>query len=118
MRLMNVRMRSTAPASSTTERAISATTIAILTTDELALTLGRDLRASRDHYLHGQYEEARFFLTGSLQSCVSCHTRLPDATNVPFTEELTQEARVQSLDLREQACVIEGLSVGVVRRGT
>ena len=71
--------------------------------DELALTLGRDLRAARDHYVHGQYEEARFFLTGSLQSCVSCHTRLPDMTNVPFTEELTQEARVQSLDLREQA---------------
>ncbi|MCR9094872.1 MAG: hypothetical protein NXI30_11695 [bacterium] len=71
--------------------------------DELSLTLGRDLRAARDHYVHGHYEEARFFFTGSLQSCVSCHTRLPDATNTAFTEELTREARVQALDLREQA---------------
>lgn len=71
--------------------------------DELALTLGRDLRAAKDHYDHDQFEEARFFLTGSLQSCVSCHTRLPDATQVEFTEALTSEARVEALDLRERA---------------
>ncbi|MEM9175505.1 MAG: hypothetical protein AAGC67_09745 [Myxococcota bacterium] len=71
--------------------------------DELALTLGRDLRAARDNFDHGRFEEARFFLTGSLQSCVSCHTRLPNPSDVSFTEALTSEARVQALDDRERA---------------
>lgn len=71
--------------------------------DELALTLGRDLRAARDHFVHGQPEQARFFLTGSLQSCVSCHTRLPAAHDFTMADELTRDARIESLDPRERA---------------
>jgi len=71
--------------------------------DELALTLGRDLRAARDHYVHGHYEEARFFLTGSLQSCVSCHTRVPSAIDFGMAEELTEHANIEALDSRERA---------------
>ena len=71
--------------------------------DELALTLGRDLRAARDHYAHGLYEEARFFIAGGVQSCVSCHTRLPAADRSPLADELTANARVESLPRHERA---------------
>ncbi len=71
--------------------------------DELALSLGRDLRAARDHYAVGEYDEARFFLTGSLQSCVSCHVRLPADREFDLAEELTAQVEIEALDPRERA---------------
>ncbi len=71
--------------------------------DELALSLGRDLVAARDHYAAGQYSEARFFFTGSLQSCVSCHVRLPSDRDFDMAEALTKSVDVEALDPRERA---------------
>ncbi len=71
--------------------------------NELALNLERDLREVREHYRIGAFEEARFFLTGSLQSCVACHVRLPSERTFPFADQLVEQVEVQSLDPRERA---------------
>lgn len=79
--------------------------------DALALTLGRDLRDALDHYARGDVAEARFFFFGGLQSCVSCHVRLPTDASFPMSRELTSRVELASLEPRERAW----LSV-VVRR--
>jgi hypothetical protein len=71
--------------------------------DELALNLARDLRAVQDHYRAGAYDEARFFLTGSLQNCVSCHIRLPYERSFPLADQLIDQVEIQALDPREKA---------------
>lgn len=71
--------------------------------DELALNLARDLREVREHYREGAYDEARFFLTGSLQNCVSCHIRLPYERSFPLADQLIDRVEVQRLDPREKA---------------
>jgi hypothetical protein len=71
--------------------------------DELALNFARDLREARSHYEQGAYEEARFFLTGSLQNCVSCHIRLPYERSFPLADELLDQIEVQRLEPRERA---------------
>jgi len=74
--------------------------------DELALSLGRDLREARNHYALGDYSEARFFLAGSLQNCVSCHVRLPSARSFSMANELTDQIEIQALDPRERAWLL------------
>lgn len=71
--------------------------------DELALNLARDLREVREHYREGEYDEARFFLAGSLQTCVSCHVRLPYDQSFPFADQLIDQVEIQSLPPREHA---------------
>ncbi len=71
--------------------------------NELALNLERDLQEVREHYRIGAFEEARFFLTGSLQTCVACHVRLPSAQSFPFADQLIEQVEVKSLDPRERA---------------
>ena len=71
--------------------------------DELALNLARDLREVRAHYREGSYDEARFFLTGSLQNCVSCHIRLPYESSFPLADQLIDQVEIQRLDPREKA---------------
>jgi hypothetical protein len=92
--------------------------------NELALNLGRDLSETRERFRRGEFEEARFFLTGSLQNCVACHVRLPSTQSFPLAEELTEKAELESLDPRERAWLLvtvrrfdEALSVweGLIR---
>jgi hypothetical protein len=71
--------------------------------NELALNLERDLREVREHYRIGAFEEARFFLTGSLQSCVACHVRLPSERTFAFADQLVGQVEIQALDPRERA---------------
>lgn len=71
--------------------------------NELALNLERDLQEVREHYRIGAFEEARFFLTGSLQTCVACHVRLPSARTFPFADQLIEQVEFKSLDPRERA---------------
>lgn len=71
--------------------------------NEIALNLGRDLSEVREHYRIGAFEEARFFLTGSLQSCVACHVRLPAEHTFPLADQLIDRIEVQSLEPRERA---------------
>ena len=71
--------------------------------DELALNLARDLREVHEHYREGAFDEARFFLTGSLQNCVSCHIRLPYERSFPLADQLIDQVEIQALDPREKA---------------
>jgi hypothetical protein len=71
--------------------------------DELALNLMRDFREVQEHYRAGDYDEARFFLTGSLQNCVSCHVRLPSKASFPLADELIDQVEIQQLTPQEQA---------------
>jgi hypothetical protein len=71
--------------------------------DELALNLARDLREVQEHYREGAYDEARFFLTGSLQNCVSCHIRLPYERSFPLADQLIDQVEIQALSPREKA---------------
>ena len=71
--------------------------------NELALNLERDLREVAENYRSGAFEEARFFLTGSLQSCVSCHVRLPSSRSFPLADQLIEQVEFKSLDPRERA---------------
>lgn len=74
--------------------------------DELALNLGRDFYRTREHYRMGEYEESRFFLAGSLQTCMACHVRLPSDRSFPFATELTDQAELAELDARERAWLL------------
>jgi len=74
--------------------------------DELALNLARDLAETRERFRIGELEEARFFLTGSLQNCVACHVRLPSERSFPLAEELIGNAEIDSLDPRERAWLL------------
>lgn len=71
--------------------------------DELALNFARDLREARDNYREGAYDESRFFLTGSLQNCVSCHVRLPYDQSFPMADQLIDQVEIQALPPRERA---------------
>ena len=56
--------------------------------ETLSINLSNDLREVLDHYRAGEFDTARFFLTGSLQTCVACHVRLPSAVRFPLADEL------------------------------
>ncbi|HPG26763.1 MAG TPA: hypothetical protein PLW10_14085, partial [Myxococcota bacterium] len=71
--------------------------------DALAINLADDLRQVHGYYRQGAFDEARFFLTGSLQNCVSCHVRLPSSQSFPLADELLSQVEIQALDPREQA---------------
>ena len=74
--------------------------------NELALNLARDLSETRERFRLGEVEEARFFLTGSLQNCVACHVRLPADRSFPLAEQLTERMEIDSLDPRERAWLL------------
>jgi hypothetical protein len=74
--------------------------------NELALGLAADLRETRERFRLGQVEEARFFLTGSLQNCVACHVRLPSDRSFPLADQLTDKLEVDALDPRERAWLL------------
>jgi hypothetical protein len=71
--------------------------------DELALNLSRDLREVQEHYRVDEFEESRFFLAGSLQTCVSCHVRLPYNQSFPLADQLIDQVEIQALPPRDRA---------------
>jgi len=73
---------------------------------EIAINLGNDLSEAHERYRLGAFEEARFFLTGSLQSCVSCHVRLPSSHSFPLADELMGQIEVDALTPREKAWML------------
>ena len=73
---------------------------------ELALNLGRDFYETRERYEMGAFEEARFFLTGSLQNCVACHVRLPSDQSFALADQLMEKAEVAALQPREKAWLL------------
>ncbi|HKK52423.1 MAG TPA: hypothetical protein VKA74_12585 [Myxococcota bacterium] len=74
--------------------------------DELALSLARDLSETRERFRLGRLEEARFFLTGSLQNCVACHVRLPSNRSFPLADQLVEKGEIDALDPRERAWLL------------
>jgi hypothetical protein len=70
---------------------------------ELAINLGGDFNEARERYRIGAYEEARFFLTGSLQNCVACHIRLRTDRSFPLADELMENDEVKDLEPLEKA---------------
>jgi len=70
---------------------------------ELAINLGGDFNEARERYRMGAYEEARFFLTGSLQNCVACHIRLRTDRSFPLADELMNNKEVEALQPLEKA---------------
>ncbi len=74
--------------------------------NELAINLAGDLRETHERYRRGRYEEARFFLSGTLQNCVACHTRLPSDRSFPLAQELTDRSEMDSLSPRDRAWLL------------
>lgn len=73
---------------------------------EIVTNLAGDLTEAHERYRIGEYEESRFFLTGSLQSCVACHTRLPSNHEFPFAEQLMGQDEIDALTPRERAWLL------------
>ncbi len=69
--------------------------------EALSINLSNDLREVLGHYRTGEVDTARFFLTGSLQTCVACHVRLPSEIRFPLADELLSQ--MDGLDPREKA---------------
>ncbi len=73
---------------------------------EIARNLAKDLDEAGERYRLGSYEASRFFLTGSLESCASCHARLPSARDFPFARELMSKSEIDALPPREKASLL------------
>jgi hypothetical protein len=73
---------------------------------ELAMSLVRDVQEARDRFRFGETEAARFFVSGSLQNCISCHTRLPSDRTFPLADELMSRVENENLDARERAWLL------------
>jgi hypothetical protein len=70
---------------------------------ELAIGLASDFGEVHERYRIGAYEEARFFLTGSLQNCIACHTRLRTDESFPLADALMEQEEVEALSPLERA---------------
>jgi hypothetical protein len=69
----------------------------------LSRSLGEDIEEARMRYARGQYEEARYFLIGSIQNCIACHSKRPSTRAYPFAEKLTAQVEIESLLPHERA---------------
>jgi hypothetical protein len=69
----------------------------------LSQSLGRDVEQARMRFDAGLYEEARYFVVGSLHNCFACHARRPSQNRFPLAEQLTDEVGLDELDPQETA---------------
>ncbi|MBW2294295.1 MAG: hypothetical protein JRG89_06530 [Deltaproteobacteria bacterium] len=69
----------------------------------LSFSLARDVEEVRMRYATGRYEEARYFLVGSIQNCFSCHSRRPSENRFPIAEQLTDSIELEKLKKPERA---------------
>jgi hypothetical protein len=69
----------------------------------LARALDSDVRHIRRHFVRGRYEESRFFLTHLTETCVACHSRLPDPEDFVFSDELLAHVERDELSAGERA---------------
>ena len=69
----------------------------------LSFSLARDVEEVRMRYSSGLYEEARYFLVGSIQNCFSCHSRRPSENRFPIAEQLTDAIEEDKLEKAELA---------------
>lgn len=69
----------------------------------LSLSLAEDVEEARMRYAAGQYDEARYYLIGSIQNCVACHSRKQSDTRFDMAEELTERVELAALSAHEKA---------------
>ncbi len=69
----------------------------------LSHSLGRDIEEARMRFDSGLYEEARYFVVGSLHNCFACHARRPSTNRFPLAEQLTDAVELDGLEPQEKA---------------
>ncbi|MCP5042684.1 MAG: hypothetical protein GY944_16795 [bacterium] len=69
----------------------------------LGFSLARDVEEVRMRYKAGLYEEARYFLVGSIQNCFACHSRRPSKNRFAIAEQLTDAVELEKLSATERA---------------
>jgi hypothetical protein len=70
---------------------------------QLSRMLTRDVEASRDYYMTGDYERAREKLLGSIWNCVECHSLQPSARRFEMAERLLERMEFEQARPHEQA---------------
>ena len=65
--------------------------------------LASDVHDIRRRYARGRYEEARYLLQQLTETCVACHSRLPESSKRALGERLTKQVDLDSLETHEKA---------------
>jgi len=69
----------------------------------LSGSLARDSLDIRERFAKGRVDEAQFLLRHLTETCVACHSRLPDDRKHPLGTRLTQEDAIAALPPDERA---------------
>lgn len=69
----------------------------------LSHSFARDVEEVRMRFTAGLYEEARYFLVGSIQNCFACHSRRPSENRYLLSEKLTEAVEMQGIEKPERA---------------
>jgi hypothetical protein len=69
----------------------------------LASSLARDANEIERRYAAGRYQESRFLLHELTETCVACHSRLPDEEDANLSSRFMKEAEIAALPLPERA---------------
>jgi tetratricopeptide (TPR) repeat protein len=68
----------------------------------LSGSLARDSLDIRERFTEGRVDEAQFLLRHLTETCVACHSRLPDDRKHPLGARLTQEDAIAALPREER----------------
>jgi len=68
----------------------------------LSGSLARDSIDIRKRFAEGRVDEAQFLLQHLTETCVACHSRLPDDRKHPLGERLTEESVIAALPREER----------------
>ena len=68
----------------------------------LRATLAEDARDALRYFKRKDHEAARITLRQLTESCLACHSRLPDKGDFPLGERLLEDDRVKSLPVEER----------------
>ena len=71
----------------------------------LARALSRDANEVETRFAEGYFDEARFLLHGIVETCATCHARLPDPQDTALSTRFLEEERIAALPLPERATV-------------
>ncbi|MBW2493776.1 MAG: hypothetical protein JRE43_03410 [Deltaproteobacteria bacterium] len=72
----------------------------------LARSAERDAIEAKTSYRHGHYKRAAFVLRQIVESCVICHTRLPDDCGSRIAEEFVDEGVMASLPAHPRSALL------------
>jgi hypothetical protein len=69
----------------------------------LASSLAVDVAELRDRYAQDRMRESRFLLRQLLETCTTCHSRLPSAQGFPLSEQLLERAELREITRANRA---------------